>query len=107
MKFTYRIALFVIALLGFSLAMDLGSNYSVLDETDLALDDIFFNLDEENFVDEPLLHDILYRIFEEDPSLLEVDEGHHFTHDRPTKIDYWETHRGLMLRNPDTAFGHR
>jgi hypothetical protein len=62
MKFTYRIALFVIALLGFSLAMDLGSNYSVLDETDLALDDIFFNLDEENFVDEPLLHDILYRI---------------------------------------------
>ena len=87
--------------------MDLGSNYSVLDETDLALDDIFFNLDEENFVDEPLLHDILYRIFEEDPSLLEVDEGHHFTHDRPTKIDCWETHWGLMLKNPDTAFGHR
>ena len=106
MKLTYRIVLFVIALLGFSLAMDLGSNYSVLDETDLALDDIFFNLDEENFVDEPLLHDILYRIFEEDPSLLEVDEGHHFTHDRPTKIDYWETHWGLMLKNPDTAFGH-
>ena len=107
MKFTYRIALFVIALLGFSLAMDLGSNYSVSDETDLALDDIFFNLDEENFVDEPLLHDILYRIFEEDPNLLEVDEGHHFTHDRPAKIDYWKTHWGLMLRNPDTAFGHR
>ena len=100
MKFTYRIALFVIALLGFSLAMDLGSNYSVLDETDLALDDIFFNLDEK-------ILDILYRIFEEDPSLLEVDEGHHFTHDRPTKIDYWETHRGLILRNPDTVFGLR
>ena len=43
MKFTYRIALFVIDMLGFSLAMDLGSNYSVSDETDLALDDLMIS----------------------------------------------------------------
>jgi len=96
----------LVALLGLSSAMELGTNCSDLDETDLNPDEILFNLDEDNFIDEPVFQDLLFRIFEEDPSLLELDEEHHFTRDRPTKIDYWETNWGLMLRNPDTDLGH-
>ena len=50
MKFIFWAVLFVIALLGFSSAMDRGSYCSDSDETDLAFDDIFFNFDEETSV---------------------------------------------------------